>query len=153
MLRPYVAAPDPRHPGAADPAPVQHAQVHSRFFRHARRLEPAPLEADGRALRPAPQRVRSALPVRAPAGEIEHPLDHVVEGTSPPISAASIRTCGAPSVTASGYWPPLPQPPPIWFHWKSPATWSMRSSVWNRLPASTTSFTISATCPSRIMCP
>src|ERR1041385_7170062 len=30
---------------------------------------------------------------------------------------------------------------------------SMRSSVWNRLPASTTSFTISATWPSRIMCP
>src|SRR2546428_6084917 len=152
MLRPYIVPHDPGHPRDANPAPVSHPQVNARLFRRAGRLEPAPLERDRGALRPAPQSIRppAVPPARhAPAGEVEQRLDHVAAGTSPPISAASMRTCGAPSVTGSGDCAPLPQPPPIWFHWKSPAMWAIRSSVWNRLPASTTSLTLSATGPSR----
>src|SRR2546421_2845048 len=39
-------------------------------------------------------------------------LDHEAEreGTSPPTSASSIRTCGAPSVTGRGACPPLQHP-------------------------------------------
>src|SRR6266705_2005051 len=103
--------------------------------------------------RDAPQLVRPTVGPAARA--LEQPLDHAAapEGTSPPTSASSMRTCGAPSVTGRGACPPLPQPPPIWFQRKSPAMKSIRSSVWNRLPASTTSFTSSARCPSRIMRP
>src|SRR5256885_3470593 len=50
----------------------------------------------------APQRVGA---VDLPTGSFEHAIDH----TSPPIRASSMRTCGAPSVTGNGNWPPLPQ--------------------------------------------
>src|SRR6266702_2587407 len=133
--------------GDAHAAPVAHAQGHSRLLRHAPRLESPPLEHDRGVFDTAPQRVRAA--VRPLRGEIEQPLDHAA--TSPATSASSIRTCGAPSVTGSGYCPPLPQPPPIWFQRKSPAIWSIRSRVWKRLPANTTSLTSSAIWPSRIM--
>src|SRR5204862_2012394 len=126
----------------------QDAQVEPCFFRHAGGLEPAGLESDGGLLLAAPQRIRA---IHLPARGVEQTIEGV--HTSPPISASSMRTWGAPSVTGSGNWPPLPQPPPIWFQVKSPAMCSIRSSVWNRFPASTTSFTSSATLPSRIICP
>src|SRR5437899_3059704 len=101
----------------ADATAVANAQVGACFLGNAGSLEPSPLEGHGCALHPAPQRVRASI--RAAAGDLEQPLDH--PGTSPPISASSIRTCGAPSVTGRGTCPALPHPPPIWFHRKSPA--------------------------------
>src|SRR5205085_6208733 len=129
-----------------------HPEIRARFLRDAGRLEATPFERDRRALHLAPQRVRPT--VGTPARQLQQPLDHLErEATSPPTSASSMRTCGAPSVTGSGACPPLPQPPPIWFQRKSPAMWSIRSNVWNRLPASTTSLTSSVRCPSRLMRP
>src|SRR6266568_3542486 len=121
MLRPYVVRRDPRRLRDADPSPVAHADVHARFFRDAGRLETTPFERYRRPLHAPPQRVRSTVGPAARA--LEQPLDHAAapEGTSPPTSASSMRTCGAPSVTGRGACPPLPQPPPIWFQRKSPA--------------------------------
>src|SRR2546426_12832208 len=143
MQRPYLPDADVRRARDAYAAAVQHAQIHPGLFGHPRRLEAAPLERDRCALHAPLERVRASSPLNPVSRELEQPVDHA--GTSPPIRASSRRTCGAPSVTGRGYCPPLPQPPPIWFQRKSPAMWSMRSSVWNRLPASTTSFTSSAT--------
>src|SRR5207253_6114473 len=130
----------------AHAATRQHAEIDTRLFGDAGRFQPARLEGDGGLLFAAPQDVGAVDLAR---GALEHAIDH----TSPPISASSMRTWGAPSVTGSGNCPPLPQPPPIWFQRKSPAMRSIRSSVWNRFPASTTSLTSSAGCPSRIMRP
>src|SRR5207244_2198358 len=93
---------------AAAPA-APHAQIRPRLFRDARGLEPPRFDGDGRALRAPPQSVGS--PVRAALRQLEQPLDHAA--TSPPTSACSMRTCGAPSVTGRGYCPALPHPPPI----------------------------------------
>src|SRR2546428_7554077 len=115
MLRPYIVPHDPRHPRDANPAPASHPQVNARLFRRAGRLEPAPLERDRGALRPAPQSIRppAVPPARdAPAGEVEQRLDHVAAGASPPIRPGSIRTCGAPSGAGGRGLPPLPPPPP-----------------------------------------
>ena len=84
----------------------EHAQVHARLLGDAGRLEPARFERDRGLLFAPPQRVG---PIDLAACCLQHAIDH----TSPPISASSMRTCGAPSVTGSGNWPPLPQPPPI----------------------------------------
>src|SRR6266550_6186491 len=132
-----------------NPPALVHPDIRPRFFRGAGRLEPPPFERDRRPLEATPQRI--GADVAAP-GELHELRDHAAP-TSPPTSASSMRTCGAPSVTGRGNCPALPHPPPIWFQRKSAAIWSMRSSVWNRFPASTTSFTSSATRPSRIMRP
>src|SRR2546426_6176138 len=120
---------------------MPHPEVYAGLLGDPGRLEAPPFERDRGALHAAPQRVGAAVGV-APR-LLEQPIDHA--GTSPPTSASSMRIWGAPSVTARGYCPPLPQPPPIWFQRKSPAMWSMRSRVWKRLPASTTSLNSSAT--------
>src|SRR4029077_14190227 len=99
MLRPDLTGVDRRRPRDADSPPVAHPEIHARLFRDTGRFEAAPLERDRRPLRLPPQRVRAAV------GPAAHPLeqrfDHAAEpaGTSPPTSAASMRTCGAPSVT------------------------------------------------------
>src|SRR2546426_3410502 len=81
-------------------------------------LESPPFEGDRRPLETTPQRIGAA--VGAAPGQIDELRDHAFP-TSPPTSASSIRTCGAPSVTGSGYWPAFPHPPPIWFQRKSAA--------------------------------
>src|SRR2546425_837427 len=139
---------DGRRPRGAHTTVLQHPETDARLLRRSGRLEAAPVERHGGALDAAPNRVR---PPRAAPGVVEQPLDHAA--TSPPTSASSMRTWGAPSVTGSGPCPALPQPPPIWFQRKSPAMRSIRSSVWKRFPASTTSLTSSAGWPSRIIRP
>src|SRR5207237_7121763 len=109
--RPRVAHRDPRPlphrrpPRHADPSPVAHADIHARFFRDTGRLATTPFERHRRSLPPPPQRVRPT--VGPTARPLEQPLDHVAEpeGTSPPTSASSMRTCGAPSVTGKGACP------------------------------------------------
>src|SRR5205809_8099443 len=109
MLCPYVSDTDIRRAGDADAAAVRPPQVRPGRFCNARGLAAACLERQRRTLDPPLEGIRA--PLHSPPRELEQPLDHA--GTSPPIRAASIRTCGAPSVTGRGYCPPLPQPPPI----------------------------------------
>src|SRR5205823_3328387 len=95
---------------------VAHPQVRPRFLGRGGRLEPAPFERHRRPLDPAPQRIGAA--VGAAPGRLDELRDHGPPGlpeppTSPPTSASSMRTCGAPSVTGRGNWPALPHPPPI----------------------------------------
>jgi len=86
----------------------------------ARAAEALGLSPSGvsRALSRLEQRVGAA--VRAAPRHVDQLCDHPCP-TSPPTSSSSMRTCGAPSVTARGYWPALPHPPPIWFQRKSAA--------------------------------
>src|SRR5205809_5008060 len=113
MLRPYVPDTHIRRARDADATAVQHPQIHARLFGHPGRLEAAPLERHGGALDAPLERVRTVPRLQAAPRQLEQLLDHAGEGTSPPIRASSMRTCGAPSVTGRGNCPPFPQPPPI----------------------------------------
>ena len=118
MRRPCVVRGDARRPRHrrrardADASAMAHADIHARFFRDTGRLEATPFERHRRPLHLPPQRVRST--VGPAARPLQQPFDHAEPaGTSPPTSASSMRTCGAPSVTGKGACPPLPHPPPI----------------------------------------
>src|SRR6266511_201733 len=113
MLRPSIVPPHRRGPRNPDAPAVAHPEVRPCFFGGTGCLESPPLEGHRRPLEATPQRIGAA--VRATPGQLDELRDHAapVPPTSPPTSAASMRTCGAPSVTGSGYWPALPQPPPI----------------------------------------
>src|SRR2546427_1437331 len=117
-MRPYSVPLHRRSSRDADAPTVAHPEIRTRFFGGTGRLEPPPFERDRRPLDATPQRIGAA--VRAAPGQLDELRDHAPP-TSPPTSASSMRTCGAPSVTGSGYWPALPHPPPIWFQRKSAA--------------------------------
>src|SRR2546426_3196561 len=123
-MRPYIVPLHRRSSRDADAPTVAHPEIRTRFFGGTGRLEPPPFERDRRPLDATPQRIGAA--VRAAPGQLDELRDHgppALPGppTSPPTSASSMRTCGAPSVTERGNWPALPQPPPIWFQRKSAA--------------------------------
>src|SRR5439155_10032773 len=102
MLRPYVITAHRRRSRDSDAPAVTHAEIRPRFFGGTGRLESPPFEGDRRPLETTPQPIGAA--VGAAPGQIDEPRDHALP-TSPPTSASSIRTCGAPSLTGSGYWP------------------------------------------------
>src|SRR5438132_6218587 len=113
MMRPYTDRTNCRRARDAETTAMQHAHIHPCLSRDARRLEAAPLERHGGALDAPLERVRTVPRLQAAPRQLEQLLDHAGEGTSPPIRASSMRTCGAPSVTGRGNCPPFPQPPPI----------------------------------------
>src|SRR6266480_5818331 len=100
-------------PCDADATPVQHPQIHARLFGHPGRLEAAPLERHGGALDAPLERVRTVPLVQAAPRQLEQPVDHAggEGGTSPPMRASWMGTCGAPSVRGTGNCPPWPPPP------------------------------------------
>src|SRR2546426_2311196 len=124
MLRPHIATAHRRRSRDAHAPAVADPEIRPCFFSGSGRLESPPLEGNRRPLEVTPQRIGAA--VRAAPGQLDELRDHgppALPGppTSPPTSASSMRTCGAPSVTERGNWPALPQPPPIWFQRKSAA--------------------------------
>src|SRR2546425_1147336 len=77
---------------------VTPAEIRPRFFGGAGRLESPPFEGDRRPLEATPQRIGASV---GPAPRrVDELRDH--DPTSPPTSASSMRTCGAPSVTGKG---------------------------------------------------
>ena len=121
MLGPDIASAHRSRSRDAHPPAVTDPEIRSGFFGGSGRLESPPLERNRRSLEATPQRIGAA--VDTALGQLDERRDHAspVPPTSPPTSASSMRTCGAPSVTGRGYWPAFPHPPPIWFQRKSAA--------------------------------